>query len=345
VWEPLLKLLIGTLVIALLAWLAWPGTGPAARLRRGRRNRRRVRREDALKYLYKAEKDGTPATLEGMAGVIGIDVDAASLLTAELIEAGLARRGDGGPGLTEPGREYALHVVRAHRLWERYLADRTGYAEIDWHREAEIKEHDLSEEEVDRLQDSLGHPTHDPHGDPIPNTTEEALSDRGCSLAEAPLRRPLRILHVEDEPEALYRQILAADLHPGTIVRIEQRTPTAVVLRAGGRARALPPLAAGNVEVVITEEPPRLATETRRTLGELAVGEEAVLAGIAPSVRGLERRRLLDLGFLTGTAVVAEMAGAGGDPIAYRVRGALVALRHSQAVQIYVASEERVAAP
>lgn len=344
-WEPLLKLLIGTLVIAALAWMVWPGSGLAARVRRGLRKDRRVRREDALKYLYKEEKDGTAASLAAMAGVLGIDTDAASILLGELIDAGLVRQSDRGPVLTDPGREYALHVVRAHRLWERYLADRTGFGELDWHREAEVKEHDLSEEEVGRLQEVLGHPTHDPHGDPIPNTTDEALSNLGCSLTEAPLRRPLRVLHVEDEPEALYREILAADLHPGTIVSVEERTATAVALLADGRDLVLSPLVAANVEVVIAEQPARAAADPRRTLGDVAVGEAAVLAGIAPSVHGLERRRLLDLGFLPGTPVVAEMASAGGDPIAYRVRGALVALRRVQAAQVYVHSADRVASP
>ena len=344
-WDPLLRLVIGALVLAALTWLLWPGSGLAARVRRGRSHRRRVLREDALKYLFKAEKDEGWPTLEGMAGVLGIDTDAASAVLGDLISVGLAQRQDRGPSLTEAGRDYALHVIRAHRLWERYLADHTGFGEVEWHREADVKEHDLTREEVARLQESLGHPTHDPHGDPIPNTTDEAVSAEGWTLADAPLRRPLRILHVEDEPEALYVQVLAHDLHPGTVVHLEERTPTAVTFWANGREGLLAPLVAASVLVAVAEAPAARPTEPRRTLRDLAIGEEAVLTEIAPSVRGLERRRLLDLGFLPGTPVTAEMASAGGDPIAYRVRGSLVALRHHQAAQIYVTAGAGAALP
>ena len=64
-----------------------------------------------------------------------------------------------GPRLTDTGRESALRLVRTHRLWERYLADRTGIPASEWHEEAERKEHTLSEVEVDQLASRLGHPS------------------------------------------------------------------------------------------------------------------------------------------------------------------------------------------
>ncbi len=82
--------------------------------------------------------------------------------------------------LTDQGREYALHIVRTHRLLERYLADRTGVLPEDWHGEAERREHKLSPEDRESLAARLGHPLYDPHGDPIPTAAGELpAADRG----------------------------------------------------------------------------------------------------------------------------------------------------------------------
>jgi DtxR family Mn-dependent transcriptional regulator len=334
--EAFLKLLGGAASLAVLGWFLWPRAGLISRFRRGRRYERKELREDALKYLFKAEKDGTPATLEGLAGVIGIDTDAASQVLTELEAVGLIDHREGRPHLTPTGQEYALHIIRAHRLWERYLADRTGFGQIDWHREAEVKEHLLTPDDVADLQQSLGHPTHDPHGDPIPNTTAEAVSPEGRPLTDAPLRVPLRIVHVEDEPEAIYVQILAHELHPGTLLEIEEKTSTAVTFWADGRERVLAPLVADNLLVAPAEPSARHGYESRPSLADVPVGGEAVIGEISPAIRGLERRRLFDLGLLPGTTVQVEMESPGGDPIAYRVRGAIVALRRSQTGQIFL---------
>src|SRR4029453_12806407 len=75
------------------------------------------------------------------------------------------------PELTVIGRDYALQVIRAPRLWDRYLADKTGYAAADWHSQSERREHQLSRAETDALARELGHPRFDPHGDPIPTAS------------------------------------------------------------------------------------------------------------------------------------------------------------------------------
>jgi DtxR family Mn-dependent transcriptional regulator len=71
-------------------------------------------------------------------------------------------------------------------------------------------------------------------------------------------------------------------------------------------------------------------------LTTLRAGEEALIAAIAPACSGAERRRLLDLGILPGTRIAAELVSPGGDPVAYRVRGSLIALRAGQAEHIQI---------
>lgn len=127
----------------------------------------RILFEDALKHLYKCEADQVQASVQSLAGQLGVSVDRTAQILSDLQEHGLVElTGETFP-LTTSGREYGLHMVRAHRLWERYLADRTGVSEIEWHGRAEIREHEISPEQADRLWAKLGYPTHDPHGDPL----------------------------------------------------------------------------------------------------------------------------------------------------------------------------------
>ena len=79
-----------------------------------------------------------------------------------------------------------------------------------------------------------------------------------------------------------------------------------------------------------------LAGVSLRRLSSLALNEVAVVSDISPACRGPERRRLLDLGLVPGTTVKAEFASPAGDPVAYRVRGALIALRAQQAEMIHI---------
>jgi DtxR family Mn-dependent transcriptional regulator len=93
---------------------------------------------------------------------------------------------------------------------------------------------------------------------------------------------------------------------------------------------------AANISVVPAAEEPKAEELPGQPLTNLKSGQEALVVGLSPRIRGAERRRLMDLGLLPGTSIEVEMASAGSDPIAYRVRGALIALRKSQAELISV---------
>jgi DtxR family Mn-dependent transcriptional regulator len=95
-----------------------------------------------------------------------------------------------GARLTEAGERVALEVIRHHRLLELYLADTLGLAIDDVHDEADRLEHVISEELEERIDRALGHPTHDPHGDPIPNANLEWPSAAAAASARVGERRP-----------------------------------------------------------------------------------------------------------------------------------------------------------
>ena len=225
--------------------------------------------------------------------------------------------------------------MRTHRLWERYLADRTGIPASEWHEEAERKEHTLSEIEVDQLASRLGHPAWDPHGDPIPTAGGELPSLDRSTLSKAQADYTFEIVHLEDEPRIIYDALLADGLDLGTRISIAQNDDTGVVISSRGREWQLDHVMAGNVTVRPLPET-ESADEPISTLRYVDPGASAKVAGISPACQGSQRRRLLDLGVVPGTIVDVVFESAAGDPVAYNIRGALIALRREQADWIQV---------
>jgi DtxR family Mn-dependent transcriptional regulator len=118
-------------------------------------------------------------------------------------------------------------------------------------------------------------------------------------------------------------------------VRLLEVGPGEVRFEAGGRNLSLAPVIAGNITVEPLPEAD-LDEDTGGTLAEVKGGEVVRVIGIHPGLQGPQRRRLLDLGLVPGTLVESELRSAGGDPVAYRIRGALIALRADQARWIQV---------
>lgn len=333
--EPLIYLVLLLVILIVVVWLFRPVKGLFWQLQQVKTQRNRINQEDALKHILRSENYQRPVTLESMAGALRISTNE----SAKLIEALAANHFVDFDGqsyrLTLEGRDYALHIVRVHRLWERYLADETGFSESDWHGRAEFAEHHLSPEEADALAAELGYPTHDPHGDPIPSSVGKLVPHGGRPLTTIPVNTTVRLVHLEDEPEPIFAQLLAERLTPGMIAHIVDSTPERIRFWANGEEHVLAPIVAANISVIPqpdATEPP----ETGKQLSALGPGEEATVLAISQACRGAERRRFMDLGILPGTQITAEMTSPGGDPTAYRIRDALIALRSEQADLIRV---------
>lgn len=342
--EPGIVLVVVAAAIALALLLVWPDRGLLPRWRRIRHLAERAMMEDALKHIHKWDIQGRMPTLHSIAGALQISTNEAADVVMRMSARGLVEVTDDSLRLTPDGRDHALHIIRAHRLWERYLADETGFAETEWHAQAEEWEHALTPADVDALSARLGHPTHDSHGDPIPTPSGEFVSHGGVPLPALAVDQPARIVHLEDEPQAVYAQLVAEGLHVGQTVRLLQRAPNRVRFWADGDEHVVAPVVAANVSVqplpdVVDTEP-----EPSDRLADLRPGEQAQVAGISRALRGPDRRRLMDLGFVPGTVVGVEMVAPSGDPAAYRVRGALIALRHDQARMIFVTRPQEAVA-
>ena len=326
-------------------WIFWPKIGLLARWTQARLLAARSQQEDVLKHVLKCEANNQPPSIHSVAGVLGISSNRAADLLSSMEARGLISHQDGCLHLRPSGRELAVHVVRAHRLWESYLAEQTGVAEAEWHPQAERQEHLLSPQQAEALAAQLGHPLRDPHGDTIPAAGEELKSDVGQPVNAASLNVPLLIAHIEDEPETIFAQLSALGLRPGMKACVKEKSPREVQLWADGREYKLSPILANNIAVLPL---PEVRTEDlfgEEFLDHLKPGEQAKVVALSPACRGPERRRLLDLGFVPGTLVEVEMNSPMRDPVAYRVRGSIIALRSEQARLIQIAREATASAP
>lgn len=338
--DPALALLVFFALALLAAVILWPARGVVPRLRRLARLTERVRMEDVLKQLHKLEYDRLPATAESVAGGVQISRHQTIRLLQRLEERKLVSAATERFRLTEEGRAQALHIVRTHRLWERFLADRTGTPPEEWHGQAETREHLLTATDADDLAAALGHPVYDPHGDPIPTAEGEMPSRSGVPLASLAPGEHAVITHLEDEPAEIYRELVGLGLGLMTPLKRLDGERGRVRFRTGDGRHEISNAMARNVTVERSSEV--ADAEWSRTLAEIRPGESAAVVGLSPRLRGPARRRLLDLGVVPGTVIHARMRSAAGDPVAYDIRGALVALRREQAVHIQVNPAPRV---
>jgi DtxR family Mn-dependent transcriptional regulator len=337
--EPLIAILIAA-TITLIAWLLFrPKSGLVPRWRKARQITDRVLMEDALKHIQRCERHGDTPSLQSIAGALDISVNQAAKIAEKLQSMELIIIENGEFLLTPAGRDYALRIIRSHRLWEEYLAEQTGFDESEWHDQAEKYEHLLSPEEAKDLAQQLGNPVYDPHGDPIPSSTGEFKHHPGKPLTSMDLETPLRIVHIEDEPEEIYAQLVAEGLSPGMFARISEKTPQRLRFWIGDEEHVLAPIVAANISVVPLPEEKIEQVQLGAPLNTLNPGEKGRVVALSPRLRGADRRRMMDLGILPGTMIDVEMTSPSGDPTAYKVRGALIALRKEQAKFIQVESE------
>ena len=130
--------------------------------------------QDYLKAIYKLQEGEARVSVTALAREQGVAPGSASEMVKKLAALGLAEHAPyRGVTLTHAGEQVALEVIRHHRLLELYLAETLGIGIDDVHDEADRLEHALSEELEARIDKALGFPTHDPHGDPIPDANLE----------------------------------------------------------------------------------------------------------------------------------------------------------------------------
>jgi DtxR family Mn-dependent transcriptional regulator len=331
----LILLITFSVVLAGLLWLFQPGKGRFYRLQHLLLLDKKALSEDILKDLFHAENQEKEITISEILNRYNPKSSRLLPLIDELEDQGLIQSKNQFISLTKQGREYALQIIRVHRLFEKHLAENTGFAKDEWHARAEIAEHRLSKKEVENMSKSLGHPRFDPHGDPIPTASGEIRSIQGEPLTALPAGAIGRVIHIEDEPPVIYNQILAEEIQIGSIIRVLESDGKRIKIYTEGEVLKLSPLIAGNITVKRKIHVDDLLTNRVR-LNKLKKGEKARIDSISKDCKGETRRRLLDLGFVPGTEISIELENPMRGPTAYSIRNTTIALRDDLAKLILI---------
>ncbi|AUS05023.1 DtxR family transcriptional regulator [Pseudotamlana carrageenivorans] len=334
-YNPLVALAVFFFIVGLMYLIFRPVKGWFWLLKKHMKSNEKVIIEDILKQLYHFEDSDNKVDMKTLVQVLDFNhgriVEAINKMTInDLIyfDSDILK-------LTENGRDYALRIVRVHRLWERYLADKTGFHKTEWHDRAEMMEHKLSHDDADVLSAKLGNPKFDPHGDPIPTKSGKVAEVTGVELPLLPVGAVGRITHIEDEPDVIYKQILAENIHMGSLIKVIENNSTRIVFRSEGETFKLAPIVAANLTVAKIEKAVAVEDDVAR-LSSLEAHETAKIIGISRESRGESRRRLLDLGFVKGATVSIDLVNPLGQPNAYLIKGTSIALRNDQAVKILI---------
>ena len=208
--------------------------------------------QDYVKEIYKLRLEGKRATTSAIAERMGVRPPSVTAMLKRLSALGLAehapyRRVE----LTPAGERVALEVIRHHRLLELYLAQALGLSLDEVHSEADRLEHALSEELEARIDRSLGYPTHDPHGDPIPDAELRLDRARLRTLASLEPGDEATIKRVPDGDDELLRYLTKLTLVPGKKVKLRAAEPFGgpLTVRVGKAEHAISRELAGGIGV------------------------------------------------------------------------------------------------
>jgi len=214
--------------------------------------------ENYLKAIYIGTNSLDPPQrllpMGQLATALNVTPGTATTMVKTLAESGLVHYEPyTGVSLTRAGRRLAGLVIRRHRLVELFLVQVMGMSWAEVHDEAEHLEHVVSERLIDRIDEMLGRPTHDPHGDPIPDTDGAITTRHLDNLLTCPLGTPLKVTRIADQDPAFLRFIENNGLKPGEPVEVEARDAAAdaVMLRRKDRQLTIGARAASKLLVEV----------------------------------------------------------------------------------------------
>ena len=184
--------------------------------------------QDYLKHIFELTEDGNPASTNDLAARMGVKPASVTGMIQKLASSEpplVDYLKHQGVTLTSEGKRAALEVLRHHRLLETWLVQSLGYTWDEVHDEACRLEHVISEDFEARMDAALGHPTHDPHGDPIPDAELVMPNDEALPLASLRPNQEAVILRVSGEEPSFLRHLEELGLIPGAQITITEFSP------------------------------------------------------------------------------------------------------------------------
>lgn len=196
--------------------------------------------EDYVKVVYAhTEWQPEPITTSALAARLGLAASSVTEMVKKLVVLGLVEHEPyAAVTLTPDGTTLALRMVRRHRLIETWLVERFGYSWDEVHDEAEVLEHVLSERILAAIDDDLGSPTRDPHGDPIPTALGNVVRPAAVLLRDAEVGATGTVVRISDRDPRLLRHLTAEEITLDTELTVLGRTPFggSFAVRLGGDA-------------------------------------------------------------------------------------------------------------
>ena len=209
--------------------------------------------QDYLKLIWSAtEWAGDPITVKQLSERMGVRAATVSDGIRRLADQGLVvHEPYGAIELTDDGRRGAVAMVRRHRLIETFLVEELGYGWDEVHDEAEVLEHAVSDELIERLDRRLGFPARDPHGDPIPTPDGTPRRPEAVPLLTAPAGVPLGVVRISDADPAVLRYLAERGVGLDAVLTVDEHRAFAgdVTVHLGDAAIVLGATAAAAVWV------------------------------------------------------------------------------------------------
>ncbi|MFN2454977.1 MAG: metal-dependent transcriptional regulator [Pyrinomonadaceae bacterium] len=198
--------------------------------------------EDYLKMIYRIAQESGQVRTVALAEALNVKPASVTAMLKTLAELKLVEYEPYyGVTLTDAGAKVALEVIRHHRLIELYLVEALGFSWDEVHEEAEALEHVISEKLEARIAAHLGHPTLDPHGDPIPALDGTVPESSALSLADVPVGKEAHITRVADQQAERLRYLGKLGIVPKAVVRVTAAAPFdgPLSVRIGKKTHAL----------------------------------------------------------------------------------------------------------
>jgi len=216
-----------------------------------------VAEQEYLEIMFWLEEAGLPMTGANIARAMQLSPPTVHEMIGRLTEDGyVERKADKSLEFTESGREHASHIVRRHRMIERFLTDVLGIPWDEVHEEAERIEHAMSPVLEERMRAAIGDATTCPHGHPI----VEGARERGALLSDVAVDAKVEILRFENEAEELLHYLKGAGLAPGVQGRVASSDEDGVTIASDAGTHTVSRSVAETVSVRADPAPPPRAT-------------------------------------------------------------------------------------
>ncbi|MGC8734775.1 MAG: DtxR family transcriptional regulator [bacterium] len=299
--------------------------------------------EDILKEIYNFNKENKLITIDILHKKINTPVSSLLNILSKLINLNYIFLKDNDIRLTNKGKEEARNIINKHRLIERYLFEKTSTDIKEIHEIADENEHIFDEKKISNIKNELSNPCIDPHGDILDeglNVLKKLINLGNCQVDKIYI-----IKHIEDEPREVYEKLVNLDIAPFDKIKILKIEKNYInIINDKGKKISLDYLYANNIFVQELESNEKiqkyfdfLIKNNVVTLDNLKLKSPGLIIGLSFYIRGIQRQRLMELGFIRGNIVIPLYNNSiSDDPRAYKINNSIISLRKEHANKIYV---------